>query len=63
VTVSGPVAISTDLDEMLPWAIRIAAGYMGDACADRFGRRNAVDGELLLRLRAAHVVAVSRLAD
>ncbi len=63
VTVSGPVAISTDLDEMLLWAIRIAARYMGDAQAEQFGRRNAVEGELLLRLRAAHVVAVSRLAD
>lgn len=63
VTVSGPVAISTDLDEMLPWAIRIAARYMGEARAEQFGRRNAVEGELLLRLRAAHVVAVSHLAD
>jgi len=63
VTVSGPVAISTDLDEMLPWAIRIAARYMGDAHAEQFGRRNVVEGELLLRLRAAHVVAISRLAD
>jgi hypothetical protein len=63
VTVSGPVAISTDLEEMLPWAVRIAARYMGDAHAEQFGLRNAVEGELLLRLRAAHVVAVSRLAD
>jgi PPOX class probable F420-dependent enzyme len=62
VTVSGPVAISTDLDEMLPWTTRIAARYMGDGRAEQFGRRNAVEGELLVRLRAAHVVAVSHLA-
>ena len=63
VTVSGPVAISTDLDEMLPWATRIAARYMGDERAEQFGRRNAVEGELLLRLRADHVLAMNNLAD
>lgn len=63
VTVSGPVTISTDLDEMLPWAIRIAARYMGEARAEEFGRRNAVEGELLVRLRPDHVVATSRLAE
>jgi PPOX class probable F420-dependent enzyme len=63
VTVSGPVTISTNLDEMLPWAIRIAARYIGDTHAEQFGQRNAVDGELLLRLRAAHIVAASHLAD
>ncbi len=63
VTVSGPISISTDLDEMLPWAIRIAARYMGDTHAEQFGRRNAVEGELLLRLRAARVLAVCYLVD
>jgi PPOX class probable F420-dependent enzyme len=63
VTVSGPVTISTDLDEMLPWATRIAARYMGEARAEEFGRRNAVEGELLVRLRAEQVLAMSRVAD
>jgi PPOX class probable F420-dependent enzyme len=63
VTVSGPVSISTDLDEMLPFSIRIAARYMGADQAEEFGRRNAVEGELLVRLRTEHVVAVRDLAD
>jgi PPOX class probable F420-dependent enzyme len=63
VTVSGPVTISTDIDEMLEWATRIAARYMGEARAVQFGRRNAVAGELLVRLRAAHVIAVSGVAS
>lgn len=63
VTVSGPVTISTDLEEMLPWATQIAARYMGEASAEEYGRRNAVEGELLVRLRAADVVAISRLAE
>jgi len=63
VTVSGPVTISTDLDEMLPWATRIAERYMGAERAEEFGRRNAVEGQLLVRLRAEHVLAMSRVAD
>jgi PPOX class probable F420-dependent enzyme len=63
VTVSGPVKISTDPDELLDSATRIAARYMGAERAEEFGRRNAVEGELVVRLRAEHVVAVSRLAD
>jgi PPOX class probable F420-dependent enzyme len=63
VTISGPVSISEDLEEMLPWSTRIAARYMGGDVAEEFGRRNTVEGELLVRLRAEHVVAVARLAD
>lgn len=63
VTLTGPVSISTDVDEMLPWSIRIARRYMGEEQAEAFGRRNAVPGELLVRLRAERVVAVSDVAD
>lgn len=62
VTVSGPVSIDEDLDEMLPWSIRIADRYMGAERAEEVGRRNAVEGELLVRLRIEHVVAVRDLA-
>src|ERR1700722_11399533 len=63
VTVSGPVTVSTELEEMLVWATRIAARYVGEASAEQFGRRNAVPGELLVRLRAVEVVALSNLLD
>ena len=63
VTVSGPVTISEDLDEMLPWAIQIGARYMGEERGEQFGRRNAVEGELLVRLRAEQVVAMRDIAD
>jgi PPOX class probable F420-dependent enzyme len=62
VTVSGPVTISTDLEEMLPFAIRIAERYVGEDLAEQFGRRNAVEGELLVRLRAEHVLALRDVA-
>jgi PPOX class probable F420-dependent enzyme len=62
VTVSGPVSIHEDLDEMLPWSIRIADRYMGTDRAEEFGRRNAGAGRLLVRLRIENVVAVRDIA-
>jgi hypothetical protein len=36
---------------------------MGEDRAEEFGRRNGVPGELLVRLRPTHIVAVADLAD
>ena len=63
VMVEGTVDISEDLDEMLAWATRLGARYMGQDKGEQFGRRNAVAGELLVRLRPTKVVARSRIAD
>ena len=62
VNVEGTVSISRDLDEMLPLSIAIARRYMGDELAEQYGRRNAVEGELLLRLRRVRVTAVAEIA-
>lgn len=63
VMVDGEVEISRDLDEMLVWTTRIAARYEGEEAATDFGRRNAVEGELLVRLRPANVVALDMVDD
>ena len=63
VRVDGTAEVSEDADEMLVWATRIASRYMGEAKADAFGRRNAVPGELLVRLRAERVVVETDVAD
>jgi PPOX class probable F420-dependent enzyme len=62
VAVSGPVRISTDVEDMLAYATRIGGRYMGEDRAEEFGRRNAVEGELLVRLRAEHVYALGDVA-
>ena len=36
---------------------------MGTERGEEFGRRNAVPGELLVRLRPDHVVAIAGVAD
>jgi PPOX class probable F420-dependent enzyme len=51
----GRVTLSEDRDEMLDYASRIGARYMGAERGAEFGRRNAVPGELLVRLAPERV--------
>lgn len=50
-------------DELLTWATRIGARYMGEEHAEAFGRRNAVPGELLVRVLIDNVTAIAAVAD
>ncbi|GAA1906705.1 PPOX class F420-dependent oxidoreductase [Streptantibioticus ferralitis] len=59
----GRAELSEDLPQVRKWATRIAARYMGAARAEEIGARNAVPGELLVRVRIDKVVAVSGLAE
>jgi PPOX class probable F420-dependent enzyme len=61
VLVEGTVTLSRDVDEMLPLSIAIARRYVGEDQAEEYGRRNAVDGELLVRLHPDKIVAVDDL--
>lgn len=63
VLIEGTAALSTDLDDMLLWATRIGGRYMGEDRAEEFGRRNAVDTELLVRVTPTRVVAHKNLSD
>jgi PPOX class probable F420-dependent enzyme len=61
VVIEGTAELSEDLDEMLPWSVAIGGRYMGAGRAEEFGRRNAVVGELLVRVRPSRVVAQADL--
>jgi PPOX class probable F420-dependent enzyme len=63
VSIEGDVSLSDDLDTMRYWATRIAARYMGEDQARAYGKRNAVPGELLVRVRPTKIVAVKGVAD
>ncbi|WP_405442306.1 PPOX class F420-dependent oxidoreductase [Streptomyces avidinii] len=54
---------SDDTDEMLTWATRIGARYMGEEHGEAFGRRNAVPTELLVRVPIDKVIALAGLTD
>jgi PPOX class probable F420-dependent enzyme len=51
-----------DLPELRRWTTRIAARYVPPDRVEVFGARNAVAGELLVRLRPDHLVAQTEIA-
>ncbi len=57
VQVQAEAELSEDPAELLRTATAIAARYMGADRAVEFGQRNAVPGELVVRLRPAKVLA------
>lgn len=57
VHVRGRVTVHEDPDERLRFATAIGARYMGEDRAEEFGRRNAVPGELLVRVTPVRVIA------
>lgn len=61
--VDGRAQLSEDPAELVTWATRIGARYMGADRAAEFGRRNGVAGELLVRVRPDHVVGWGGVAD
>jgi PPOX class probable F420-dependent enzyme len=63
VVLQGRAEISEDHDELLAWATRLGARYMGAERAEAVGHRNAVPGELLVRVRIEKVVSESGVAD
>ena len=50
-------------EELLPWCTRLAKRYMGPGQAEAYGKRNAVEGELLIRVPLAKVTARKGIAD
>jgi PPOX class probable F420-dependent enzyme len=62
VHIRGPVTLSEDLEELQRFATEIGGRYMGADRAEEFGRRNAVPGELLVRLRPERVIAAADVA-
>lgn len=63
VQVQGTATAIADAADLLDIATRIGARYMGTHRADEFGRRNAVPGELVVRVRPTKVISAFNIAD
>jgi PPOX class probable F420-dependent enzyme len=57
VQVQGTATLSDDPQDVLDIATRTGARYMGADRAEEFGRRNAVPGEVAVRVRPTKVIA------
>jgi PPOX class probable F420-dependent enzyme len=58
----GRAKISEDRDELRRFATEIGSRYMGKDRAEEFGRRNAVPGEILVRVEPARIIAEDNVA-
>ena len=63
VTLEGTATLSEDLEAMLPISLQIARRYVPADQAEQFARRNAVPGELLVRMKPKKIVALADLMD
>jgi PPOX class probable F420-dependent enzyme len=63
VLVEGTATLSDDLAELRRVATAVGGRYMGADRAGEFGARNAVPGELVVRITPTHIVARADIAD
>jgi len=63
VMVEGTAKLSDDLDELRRCATAVGGRYMGADRADEFGVRNAVPGELLVRITPTRIIAKADISD
>ncbi len=62
VAVRGAVTMSLDQDELLAWATKIAERYVPAERVREYGQRNAVQGEMVCRLKIERITGVSDVA-
>lgn len=63
VIIEGSAEILDDPDALAYWATRIAGRYMGADQAEAYGRRNSVEGELLVRVTSTKIIARKNIAE
>ena len=62
VLIEGAAGVREDAADLLAVATSLGGRYMGDAVAAEFGARNAVPGELVVRVTPARVVSERAIA-
>ena len=63
VQVQGVASVQDGAEDLLEVPTRIGGRYMGADRADEFGRRNAVPGELVVRVQPTKVIAGFDISD
>lgn len=63
VVIEGTVTMTANDADMHYWATRIGGRYMGADQAEAYGKRNAVTGELLVRVTPTRIIAQKNIAD
>ena len=62
IQIEGTAVMSADSEALEYWNTRIAGRYMGGDLAEAYGKRNSVEGELLVRVTPTKVVFMKDVA-
>lgn len=63
IQIEGTATLTADSEALLYWATRIGGRYMGSALAEAYGQRNAVVGELLVRVTPTKITFEKDIAS
>nr|WP_242527254.1 PPOX class F420-dependent oxidoreductase [Ktedonosporobacter rubrisoli] len=63
IQIRGTVTFIEDQEALLHWATRIGGRYMGQDKAEEYGKRNGVEGELLVQVTPTHVIFEKNIAS
>jgi PPOX class probable F420-dependent enzyme len=63
IQIEGIAVMSDDSEELNYWSTRIAGRYMGEDLAEAYGKRNSVEGELLVRVTPTKIVFMKDVAN
>jgi PPOX class probable F420-dependent enzyme len=63
VLIEGTAELTAEDPDLLYWATRLGGRYMGADRAEEYGRRNAVEGELLVRVTPQKILAYKNISD
>lgn len=63
VRIDGRAQLIDDIELLRGWATRLAARYMGPDLAEAYGKRNAVKGELVVRVIPTRMVGLAEIAS
>lgn len=63
IQIEGTAMLSADSRELKYWSTSIASRYMGEELAETYGKRNSVEGELLVRVTPTKVVFIKDVAS
>lgn len=63
IMIEGIASFGEDQEALLCWATRIGGRYMGSDRAEEYGKRNGVEGELLVRVTPTRVHFEKSIAD
>ncbi len=63
IQIEGNAVLSDDSEALNYWARRIGGRYMGEDLAEAYGKRNSVEGELLVRVTPTKIIFVKDVAD